>query len=63
MHTGPALTVPAVSLPSYVLDGAAARGDKPALVDGPTGRALTYAQLAAGEDELPPDRVGGLERV
>jgi len=28
-----------------VLAGAAERGDKPALIDGPTGRTITYAQL------------------
>src|ERR1700750_3303287 len=39
------VTVPAVTLPAYVLDGAEARGDKPALIDGPTGRALSYADL------------------
>ena len=52
MHTGPAVSVPDASLTSYILDGAAARGDKPALVDGPTGRTVTYAQLAAGVDRV-----------
>ena len=50
MHTGAPLDVPSVSLPEFVLDGLAARGDKPALIDGPTGRVLTYAALAAGID-------------
>ena len=31
----------------HVLGGAAARGDKPALIDGPTGAVTTYAELAA----------------
>ena len=35
-----------VSLPAYVLEHAAELGDEPALIDGPTGRVLTYAQLA-----------------
>ncbi len=52
MHTGAPLDVPAVSLPAFILADAAARGDKPALIDGPTGRALTYAALAAGVDRV-----------
>ena len=39
------VTVPDVTLPAYVLGDAEARGDKPALIDGPTGRALSYAEL------------------
>jgi acyl-CoA synthetase (AMP-forming)/AMP-acid ligase II len=39
------VTVPEVTLPAYVLEHAAARGDKPAIVEGPTGRTLTYAEL------------------
>ena len=31
------VTVPEVTLPAYVLGDAEARGDKPALIDGPTG--------------------------
>ncbi|CAN5316189.1 4-coumarate--CoA ligase family protein [soil metagenome] len=42
----PDIEVPAVSLPSYVLEHADALGDKAALVDGPSGRTLSYAQLA-----------------
>ena len=38
--------IPDVSLPTYVLAGAAKRGDRPALIDGPSGRTLTYAALA-----------------
>jgi len=40
--------IPEQSLSSFVLEGAARRGDKPALIDGPTGRTITYAQLAGG---------------
>jgi acyl-CoA synthetase (AMP-forming)/AMP-acid ligase II len=43
----PDVTIPDVSVPALVLGGADGRGDRPALVDGPTGRTLTYAQLAA----------------
>jgi acyl-CoA synthetase (AMP-forming)/AMP-acid ligase II len=35
-----------VPLHAFVLDGAAGRGGRPAIIDGPTGRALTYAELA-----------------
>ena len=52
MTTGAPLDVPTVSLPDYILRDAAARGDRPALIDGPTGRVLTFAGLAAGVDRL-----------
>jgi acyl-CoA synthetase (AMP-forming)/AMP-acid ligase II len=42
-------TVPA---PEFVLEHAARFGDKPALVDGPTGRTLTYRQLADGVERV-----------
>jgi acyl-CoA synthetase (AMP-forming)/AMP-acid ligase II len=44
--TSPSLTIPDVSITSYVLRHAERLGDKPALIDGPTGRTLTYGQLA-----------------
>src|SRR5262245_586558 len=44
--TSPAVDIPEVSITEYVLRHAARLGDKPALIDGPTGRTLTYAQLA-----------------
>jgi acyl-CoA synthetase (AMP-forming)/AMP-acid ligase II len=45
----PDISIPEISLPSFVLGPAAKRrGDRPALIDGPTGRTLTYAQLAGG---------------
>ena len=40
--------IPATPLPDFVLQGATARGDRPALVDGPSGRSISYAQLAGG---------------
>jgi len=48
IHTSPLpdAEIPEVSLPGYVLEHATRRGDHPALIDGPTGRVLTYAQLA-----------------
>lgn len=38
--------IAAMSLPVFVLEHADRRSDKAALIDGPTGRTLTYAQLA-----------------
>jgi acyl-CoA synthetase (AMP-forming)/AMP-acid ligase II len=42
----PDVEIPELSLPAFVLDRAAELGDKPALVDGPTGRTTSYAELA-----------------
>jgi acyl-CoA synthetase (AMP-forming)/AMP-acid ligase II len=44
----PDVDIPDVSLPAFVLERAGALGDKPALIDGPTGRTITYEQLGAG---------------
>jgi acyl-CoA synthetase (AMP-forming)/AMP-acid ligase II len=41
------VTVPDVTLTAFALEDADARGDRPALIDGPTGRALTYAELVS----------------
>ena len=41
----PDVEIPEVSITEFVLGRAAERGDKPAIVDGPSGRTLTYAQL------------------
>jgi acyl-CoA synthetase (AMP-forming)/AMP-acid ligase II len=42
----PDVAIPDAPLTPFVLEGAEERGDKPALVDGPTGRTISYAQLA-----------------
>ncbi len=42
----PDVTIPEVSLPEFVLQRAKELADKPALIDGPSGRTLTYGQLA-----------------
>ena len=42
----PDVDIPDTSLPTFVLAGADALGNKPALIDGPTGRTLSYADLA-----------------
>jgi acyl-CoA synthetase (AMP-forming)/AMP-acid ligase II len=38
----PPLAIPEVPLTPFLLERAAARGDKPAFIDGPSGRTLTY---------------------
>jgi len=41
----PDVDIPDVSLPSFILNGATERADRPALIDGPSGRTLTYGEL------------------
>jgi len=41
----PDVTIPVCSLPELVFQQATRYADKPALIDGPSGRTLTYAQL------------------
>jgi acyl-CoA synthetase (AMP-forming)/AMP-acid ligase II len=41
----PEVTIPEVSLPEFVFADAAKRAAKPALIDGPSGRAITYGEL------------------
>src|SRR4051794_38351480 len=41
----PPVTVPDVDLPTFLLDAAAACGDRPAYLDGPSGRTLSSAAL------------------
>ena len=41
----PAVEVPDVGVPEYLLDHPAARADAPAVIDGPSGRTLTYGDL------------------
>jgi acyl-CoA synthetase (AMP-forming)/AMP-acid ligase II len=40
------VTVPEVTLPAFVLEHADARGDRPALIDGPTGRTMSHGEVA-----------------
>jgi len=42
----PDVTIPEIPLTPFVLQRAAALGNKPALIEGPSGRVITYAQLA-----------------
>jgi acyl-CoA synthetase (AMP-forming)/AMP-acid ligase II len=44
----PDVQIPALSLPEFLLAGAADHPDATALVDGPSGRVTTYGELAAG---------------
>jgi len=39
------VTVPETTLPAFVLEHVGQRSDRPSLIDGPSGRTLTYAQL------------------
>ncbi|MFJ3221531.1 AMP-binding protein [Kitasatospora sp. NPDC086801] len=52
--------VPAVDLPIHdaVLGGAAAYGDRPALIDGVTGECVGYARLAAGVERVAAGLAG-----
>jgi acyl-CoA synthetase (AMP-forming)/AMP-acid ligase II len=52
IYTGAALEVPDVPLTSFVLERAARLGDAPALIDGVTGRQLTYKALVGGVDRV-----------
>jgi acyl-CoA synthetase (AMP-forming)/AMP-acid ligase II len=50
IHTSPepAVEVPATDVTSFVLEHAGERAEEPALIDGPSGRELTYGELAEG---------------
>ena len=52
----PDVAIPDVTLAAFVLQRAAELGEKPALIDGPSGRTLTYGALASGVERL----AGGL---
>jgi acyl-CoA synthetase (AMP-forming)/AMP-acid ligase II len=52
----PAVTIPETPLTDFVLQGGIGRSDKPALIDGPSGRVVTYGQLEDGIRRL----AGGL---
>jgi acyl-CoA synthetase (AMP-forming)/AMP-acid ligase II len=44
----PDVTIPDVALPAFVFADAAKHAAKPALIDGPSGRAITYRELVGG---------------
>ena len=37
--------IPTADVTSFVIEHAASRADKPALIDGPSGRTITYGEL------------------
>ena len=54
----PDVPLPTEPLHAFTLRRAAELGDKPALVDGPSGRTLTYAGLAAGVERVAANLAG-----
>lgn len=48
----PDVSIPDESLPEFVLDGVADRGDTPAFIEADTGREVTFAELRAQVDAL-----------
>jgi non-ribosomal peptide synthetase component F len=48
----PDVEIPPIPYNQYVLAAAERLGDKPALIDGPSGRTITFAQLAAGVERV-----------
>jgi acyl-CoA synthetase (AMP-forming)/AMP-acid ligase II len=48
----PDVQVPDLPLHEFVLGGVERHGDRPALIDGPSGRSLSYAQLADGVERF-----------
>jgi acyl-CoA synthetase (AMP-forming)/AMP-acid ligase II len=43
----PPITIPDISLPRFLLDATEGRDDRPAIIDGPSGRILTYGELVS----------------
>ena len=41
----PELAIPEIPLTPFVFQNAKEHADKPALIDGPTGRTITYSEL------------------
>ncbi len=48
----PDVQIPDATVPEHVLGGARERGGLPALIDGPSGEVITYAELAGAVDAL-----------
>ena len=55
----PDVAIPDVSLSDYVLSNARSYGDRPALIDGPSGRTLTYADFVTAVDRRGGTTSGG----
>jgi len=59
----PHVSVPEISFSDFLLGGCRVRGEAPAFVDGPTGRVLTFAQLAESAESFAAGlTAAGLER-
>jgi len=54
----PDVEIPDTDVTSFVLEHAGERGEKPALIDGPSGRALSYAALSEGVRALAAGLAG-----
>ncbi len=48
----PDVTIPSAPLTDFVMTGAIERADKPAFIDGPTGRSLTFGELGRHIDYM-----------
>src|SRR6202171_1387846 len=51
--TSPDVSIPEESITGFALRHAARLGDKPALIDGPSGRTLTYRKLSESVRQAP----------
>ena len=54
----PAVTIPEISLTEFVLERVPEFGDKPAIIDGQTGRTVTYAELVPAIHRLATGLAG-----
>jgi acyl-CoA synthetase (AMP-forming)/AMP-acid ligase II len=54
----PAPSIPNVSLSEFLMANFVALGDRPAVIDGPSGRALTYGQLESDARRMAVGLVG-----
>ena len=48
----PDVEIPEVSVPQFVLAGAAERADRPALIDGLSGETITHGELASSVERM-----------
>jgi acyl-CoA synthetase (AMP-forming)/AMP-acid ligase II len=48
----PNVAIPGVSVPELMTKATRMYGDRPAMIDGPTGRTVTFAQLAGGMQSI-----------
>ena len=48
----PDVTIPDMNVSDFVMLNAATYGDKPAIIDGPSGRTITFTQLAGAIQQV-----------